>query len=116
MKIAGFEVTYLSSWDGLPVKNHLPPELCARMKTENQWLEAGYILKKDATKYEMHPSALAKRLFTYYLDIDTEKVMRSNAPKNCMTCSIRRGRFCDVAGDYVSSKNGCSEWTFAETK
>ena len=41
MRIEGFDVTYLSSYDGLPVKNHLPVELRERFKTENQWLGAG---------------------------------------------------------------------------
>ena len=41
MRIEGFDVTYLSSYDGLPVKNHLPVELRERFKTENQWLESG---------------------------------------------------------------------------
>ena len=27
MRIEGFDVTYLSSYDGLPVKNHLPVDL-----------------------------------------------------------------------------------------
>lgn len=36
MRIEGFDVTYLSSYDGLPVKNHLPVELRERFKTENQ--------------------------------------------------------------------------------
>ena len=44
MRIEGFDVTYLSSYDGLPVKNHLPVELRERFKTENQWLESGYVL------------------------------------------------------------------------
>lgn len=68
MKIEGMEVTYLSSYDGLPVKNHLPAELRDRFKTENQWLESGYRLAADVVGIEMHPSAMSKRLYTYYLD------------------------------------------------
>ena len=44
MRIEGFDVTYLSSYDGLPVKNHLPVELRERFKTEpmvGKWLCAG---------------------------------------------------------------------------
>lgn len=115
MKIDGIEVVYLSDWDGLPVKNHLPEELRERMKTENQWLEAGFLLKCGATKYEMHPSVLSKRLCTYYLDSDVKKLDAASAPRNCMTCSIRNGRYCIVAGDYVSAKNCCSEWDPGKT-
>ena len=31
MRIEGFDVTYLSSYDGLPVKNHLPVEPAFRL-------------------------------------------------------------------------------------
>lgn len=110
MKIAGFEISYLSEWDGLPVKNHLPSELKERMKTENQWLEAGYVVKAQATAYELHPSALAKRTCTYYLDEDVEAIHTDNAPRNCMTCSIRSGHYCPVASDYVGSSYCCSEY------
>lgn len=110
MQIDGVVVTYFSDWDGLPVKNHLPAELKERMKTENQWLEAGYLLKAGATKYEMHPSVLSKRLCTYYLDLDVEMVTGANAPRSCLTCQLREGRYCVVAGDFVGAKNCCSEW------
>lgn len=113
MKIDGVEILRLSEWDGLPIKNHLPVTLKDRMKTENQWLESGYVVKGTATAYKMHPSAMAKRTFVYYLDEDVEPVTAEDAPKNCMTCSIRNGRFCVVAGDFVSSKNSCSEWSSA---
>lgn len=62
MKIEGFEVTYLSSYDGLPVKNHLPVELRERFKTENQWLESGYVLVAGAVGLEMHPTAVSRTL------------------------------------------------------
>lgn len=68
MKIEGFEVTYLSSYDGLPVKNHLPVELRERFKTENQWLESGYVLVAGAVGLEMHPTAVSRTLCTYYFD------------------------------------------------
>lgn len=110
MQIDGITVTYLSDWDGLPVKNHLPVELRDRMKTANQWLELGYLPKEKATKYELHPSALSKRIFVYYLDTDVEKMTDATTPKSCMTCSIRTGRYCPVAGDYVGVNGRCSEW------
>lgn len=118
MKIDGVEIYRFSDWDGLPIKNHLPAELKERLKTQNQWLEDGYVLKKGAKKYEMHPSVMAKRTSIYYLDSDVEEARGSNAPKNCLTCTIRRGRFCMIAGDYVGAKNCCSEWTpeWAEKK
>ena len=68
MRIEGFDVTYLSSYDGLPVKNHLPVELRERFKTENQWLESGYVLVVGAVGLEMHPTAVSRTLCTYYLD------------------------------------------------
>ena len=111
MKIDNIEVFRFSEWDGLPIKNHLPDELKERMKTENQWLEYGYVIKVDAPAYEMHPSVMAKKTFVYYLDKDVEAITGENTPKNCLTCSMREGRFCAIAGDYVSSKNCCSEWT-----
>ena len=66
MRIEGFDVTYLSSYDGLPVKNHLPVELRERFKTENQWLESGYVLVAGAVGLEMHPTAVSRTLCTYY--------------------------------------------------
>lgn len=111
MQIDGVIATYLSEWDGLPVKNHLPAELQDRLKTENQWLEAGFVLKEGAQKYELHPSALAKRLCAYYLDVDVEPMAAASAHQNCMTCQIRSGRWCVVAGGFVGANQRCSEWT-----
>ena len=73
MRIEGFDVTYLSSYDGLPVKNHLPVELRERFKTENQWLESGYVLVAGAVGLEMHPTAVSRTLCTYYLDTQVEE-------------------------------------------
>lgn len=115
MQIDGVTVTYLSEWDGLPVKNHLPAELQDRLKTENQWLEAGYVLKAGARKYELHPSALAKRLCAYYLDVDVEPVAPASDPQSCMTCQRRAGRHCVVAGGFVGANQRCSEWTPRDT-
>ena len=61
------------SYDGLPVKNHLPVELRERFKTENQWLESGYVLVVGAVGLEMHPTAVSRTLCTYYLDTQVEE-------------------------------------------
>lgn len=111
MQIDGVPVTYLSGWDSLPVKNHLPAELQNRLKTEKQWLEAGYVLKEGARKYELHPSALAKRLCAYYLDADVAPVTPGSTSQSCMTCQLRDGRYCVVAGGFVGANQRCSEWT-----
>lgn len=110
MQIDGITVVRFSDWDGLPIKNHLPVELQERMKTANQWMMDGYILKPGATPYEMHPSVLAKKTCVYYLDSDAERVDQENDPKNCSTCSYRKNRWCDIAGDYVKATGRCSEW------
>lgn len=110
MVIDGVEVKRFAECDGLPIKNHLPIEIRERMQTEIQWLEGGYVIKPDATRYEMHASCMSKKTFTYYLDKDVEQITPENAPEYCSTCSIRRGKFCDFAGDYVSAKGHCSEW------
>lgn len=111
MNIEGFEVTYLSSYDGLPVKNHLPAEIKDRFKTENQWLENGYQLVAGVVGIEMHPSAMSKRLYTYY--IDSQVLHYSEFDKDsqiCATCRMRENRYCPFAGEYVSMKHSCSEW------
>lgn len=72
MKIDNMIVCCASEWDGLPIKNKLPEELKARLKTEEQWFDNGYVLKENAAPYEMHPSVLAKRTCVYYLDTDVE--------------------------------------------
>lgn len=111
MKIEGFEITYLSSYDGLPVKNHLPAELKDRFKTENQWLESGYNLVVGAVGREMYPNAINKKLCVYYLD--SQVLHYSEFDKDsriCATCRIREDRYCPVAGEYVSMKHSCSEW------
>ena len=73
MRIEGFDVTYLSSYDGLPVKNHLPVELRERFKTENQWLESGEMFMNCSVRLEMHPTAVSRTLCTYYLDTQVEE-------------------------------------------
>jgi len=115
MQIDGVDLTCLSARDGKPIKNKLPAQLKERMRTENQWLEAGFLLKPNATGYEMYSNSMGKKLFTYYIDDDVEAITENNAPENCMTCKRRIGRFCIVAGDYVSAKNRCSEYACIKT-
>lgn len=111
MTIDGFEITRFSEYDELPIKNHLPPELRDRMKTERQWLDAGFLLKPEATKYEMHPAVLSKRTFIYYLDSDVEEMTMDNAPDHkCITCSYRPKKFCLLQEAYVSPLGSCHEW------
>jgi len=112
MLIDGVKVKYVSNWDGKPIKNKLPTELRERMRTKNQWLEAGFLLKPNATGHEMHSNSMGKKLFTYYIDSDVESITADNAPENCITCKMRTGRFCIVAGDYVSANNRCSEYAY----
>ena len=52
--------------DFLPIKNHLPADLGASLKTRRQWEELGFSLKPDAEPYEMHPSAVSRRTSIYY--------------------------------------------------
>ena len=80
------------------------------MKTEKQWLLEGLIPKAGAEGHEMHAAVMYKQVCRYYLDTEVEPINPENAPKNCMGCAIREGKRCVVAGDYVSSKNCCSEW------
>lgn len=108
MKIDGIEITYLSEYDGKPVKNHLPAELKERLWTKNQWLEKGYIVKEGMAGYEMHSNMMGKKLFTYFLDNQVEKI--DDKEELCATCRIRENRFCVVMGDYVSMTGHCSEW------
>lgn len=112
MQIDGVDVTFLSGWDGKPIKNKLPGGLKDRLKTENQWLESGFLLRDGAIGYEMHSNAISKKLFTYYMDYDVEEITENNVPRNCLTCKIRTGRFCVIAGDYVGANTGCSEWSY----
>lgn len=111
MKIEGFEITYLSSYDGLPVKNHLPAELKERFRTENQWLEDGYVLMSGVEGMEMHPNAMSRQLYTYYLDSQVMKREEYDRESEiCATCKWREDRYCPFAGGYVSMKHSCSEW------
>lgn len=109
MKIEGIEITCLSEYDGKPVKNHLPEVLKNRFMTENQWLEQGYSIKKNEQGYEMHSNMMGKKLFTYYLDNQVEKI--SEDEEVCATCKLRSNRYCMVMNDYVKMNGHCSEWT-----
>lgn len=111
MKIEGYEITYLSSYDGLPVKNHLPVALRERFKTENQWLESGYMLVAGVVGIEMHPNAMNKKLCTYYLDSQViERTVYDKDSQICATCGWRQNRYCPFAGGFVGMKHSCSEW------
>ena len=57
---------YCNEETGLPVKNHLPPELGARFKTRKQWREWGYEPKPGEQGHRMHPSSLAYRSYVYF--------------------------------------------------
>lgn len=108
MKIDGIEITYLSDYDGKPIKNHLPEELIGRFLTRNQWLEQGYIPKESEQGYEMHANAMGKKLFVYYLDSQVEKIKSDE--EICANCTLQTNRFCIVMGDYVKMDGRCSEW------
>ena len=60
------KLLYLDAWEHLPVKNHLPPEIGARFKTEKQWRSLGFFLNKYARAVYMHQSAMAKNTIPYY--------------------------------------------------
>lgn len=76
------ELLYLNDLDGLPVKNHLPPEIGARFKTEKQWLSLGFQLNDDAQAVHMHQSAMAMNPIPYYHESDVhEKEPFSDAEK-----------------------------------
>ena len=110
LQIEGYDITRLSDYDGLPIKNKLPIELREKFKTKNQWLEEGMQVKEDAKFYEMHPNAMNKKLCEYFLDTEV-KPLDGNL-EICANCRFRRldeGR-CPVAGDFVSLRGHCSEW------
>lgn len=78
-------------------------------RTEKQWLDAGFVPKKESTGCEMHASMMSSKTYIYYLPEDVEPIKKKT--KCCRTCSIREGKFCIVAGDYISLTHCCSEWT-----
>ena len=108
MKVGDLEITCLSHYDGLPIKNKLPEELKERLKTENQWLEMQLKVKQNECGYEMHPNANFKKTCIYYLDSQVTKL--AGDEKCCATCAIRILRFCPVAGVHISMSHYCSEW------
>lgn len=65
-------IKYLSEYDSKIVKSRLPENLKLRFLTKNQWLEKGFVPKKDATIYKMHPASLNKKTCDYYFDEDIE--------------------------------------------
>ena len=64
---------YCNEETGLPVKNHLPPELGARFKTRKQWREWGYEPKPGEQGHRMHPSSLAYRSYVYFHESHVSK-------------------------------------------
>lgn len=102
------KTSYLSEYDGKVIKTRLPDELKARFQTRNQWLEKGFAPKEDAIAYEMHPTALNKKLCVYFLDEDVRNVNESL--ECCVTCSIYKNKYCIIMGEYVSAHHKCSEY------
>lgn len=78
-------------------------------RTRRQWEEIGYIVKEGEKGHEMHASMMSNKTFVYYLPEEVEPM--TGKEECCATCDIREGRFCVVAGDYVSSSHHCSEWS-----
>lgn len=93
---------------GVEAKNKLPAEVRERLLTENQWLDRGFFVKPGVEGYTMRSNMCGEKMFVYYLDTQVEPI--TNATQTCATCGLRQGRFCEVAGDYVSLKHRCSEW------
>ena len=56
--------------DLYPVKNHLPAELGALFKTARQWEDLGVGISGDAVEYEMHPTMMSYKTYTYYHEDD----------------------------------------------
>lgn len=69
--LMGRDVT-ANAEDGIPIKNHLPADLGASFRTQNQWLNHGFAPMPHATGYEMHPSAMARRTYTYFHESEVE--------------------------------------------
>lgn len=101
-------IKYLSEYDSKIVKSRLPENIKLRFLTKNQWLEKGFVPKKDATIYKMHPASLNKKTCDYYFDEDIEPC--SKELKCCATCIYFKNRYCMIAGDYVSVNSKCSEY------
>ena len=81
-------------------------------RTRRQWEDAGYKVRDGEVGYEMHASMMSGKTFLYYLPEQVERM--NDTEEICATCGIRQGRFCEVAGDYVSSSHRCSEWISKE--
>lgn len=61
-----------SAEDGIPIKNHLPADMGASFRTLNQWLNRGFAPMLGATEYKMHPTAMARRTYTYFHESEVE--------------------------------------------
>lgn len=109
MLVKGVDVR-VSDYDGLPIKNKLPPDLMDKFKTRKQWLEVGRVLSETATAVPMHPNAMNKKLVGYF-HVDDVVEITDKAPRNCLTCATRNDNgFCPFAGAFVGEVNGCSEY------
>ena len=87
--IAGCEITCLSKFDGLPIKNQLPEELQKRLRTEIDWLTAEQMCPAEGEKpFEMHPTASWKKCYRYYLDSQMVKAKKHKP----WACTEKRGR------------------------
>lgn len=64
--------------DFIPIKNHLPVDLEAKLKTKVQWNQQGFKIKPDAKPYKLHPSVMARKTHDYFYaeDIETENPTR----------------------------------------
>lgn len=69
--LMGRDVT-ANAEDGIPIKNHLPADMGASFRTLNQWLNRGFAPIPGAIEYEMHPSAMARRTYTYFHESEVE--------------------------------------------
>lgn len=100
----------LSTYDGKPIKNWLPDEIKEKFWTENQWLDKGMVLKKNAEAIEMHSHVNGMKLYKYYFETEVEPL--TDEIEKCANCVYRyaeEGR-CPVMGEFVSPKGHCSEW------
>lgn len=84
-------------------------------RTENQWIEDGFQIKEGVAGHRMYATRIAARnqgkTFVYYLPEEVEPLKNEKVQECCGSCSVREGRYCMVAGDYVRMNGHCSEWS-----
>lgn len=109
MTIDGYLVTVFSE-DGFPIKNALPEALQERLKTENQWIYDGYIIKNNANKYKMYAGGIvsSNHLYDYYLDDDVQEFTKFSMPKFCLTCNYQGDANCRIRQN--CSKRYCNRY------